>query len=101
MANCDACGADGARHGIGGALLCRTCSDSVSEEINALRAAGKQANALTIARRIYRETCSAGSYLMRDIPDELWQRAKHRAVDDKVSLRDLIIAALRAYLGER
>jgi len=35
------------------------------------------------------------NYLLRDIPLELWQKAKHVAVDRGVSLRDLILAGLR------
>ena len=38
------------------------------------------------------------SYLLRDIPEELWNRAKHRAIDDGDSLRDLILKAVESYL---
>lgn len=40
----------------------------------------------------------ANNYLLRNIPDGLWSRAKHRAVDDKLSLRAILIKALRLYL---
>jgi len=42
---------------------------------------------------------SAGSYLLRDIPEQLWITAKHRAVDEGLSLRELILKALQAYLN--
>jgi len=32
------------------------------------------------------------------LPADLWKRAKVRAVDERVDLRDVIIAALEAYL---
>ena len=101
MKTCDACGNQQAYIGIGGAIICRDCELQIRAEMDALRSAGKPVNVLHIAKRMYRAANPVGGYLLRDIPEELWQRAKHRAVDDKVSLRDLVIAALRAYLGER
>lgn len=38
------------------------------------------------------------NYLIRNIPEELWREAKHAAVDRGLSLRDLILTALREYL---
>jgi hypothetical protein len=99
MKTCDACGKPNPSIGIGGTMLCRPCSADVQSEIEQLRAAGKPVNAMQIARKLFRETSSAGSYLLRDIPDDLWTAAKHRAVDQGVSLRDLILQALRSYLG--
>ena len=96
---CDACG----KHipsgtGVGRAILCRTCFPDVKAEVERLREAGKPTDALTIARRIFRETHSAGAYLLRDIPAELWTAAKHRAVDEGLNLRELILKALQEYL---
>ena len=92
---CDACG----KHivsgtGVGRATLCRTCLPDVLAEVERLRAEGKPTDALTIARRLFRETHSAGSYLLRDIPAELWTDAKHRAVDEGLTMRELILKAL-------
>lgn len=39
-------------------------------------------------------------YLLRDIPEDLWTAAKHRAVDEGISLRKMILEALRAYLAK-
>ena len=39
------------------------------------------------------------TYLIRDIPDDLWQAARHHAVEARISLRELIIRALKKYLG--
>jgi len=36
-----------------------------------------------------------------DLPEELWRRAKIRAMDDRGDLRSIIIAALEAYLKPR
>jgi hypothetical protein len=48
---------------------------------------------------MFRETHSAGSYLLRDIPNDLWTQAKHTAIDKSLSLRDLILEAVRAYIS--
>ena len=97
---CDACGKliTGGT-GAGRAILCRTCLPDVMGEIERLREAGKPADALTIARRIFRETHSVGAYLLRDIPAELWIAAKHKAVDEGLSLRELILKALQEYIA--
>ena len=100
MRMCDACG----KHivsgtGIGRAILCRTCFPDVLAEVERRREAGKPTDALTIARQIFRETHSAGSYLLRDIPEQLWTAAKHRAVDEGLSLRELILKALHEYIA--
>ena len=99
MRLCDACGSPKVGVSIGGASLCRTCAEDVRVEIDQLRAQGKPVNALGIARRIFRETHSAGSYLIRDFPAELKTRAQHRALDEGCSLRDLILKALESYLS--
>ncbi len=97
---CDACGKPiKGGTGVGRATLCRTCLPDVMAEIERLRAEGKPADALTIARRHFRETHSAGSYLLRDIPAELWIAAKHKAVDEGLSLRELILKALQEYIA--
>jgi hypothetical protein len=99
MKDCDACGKPvNGGVGIGGALLCRTCAEDVQSEIYTLRDQGKQVSAVGIARRIFRKTHSAGNYLLRDIPEDIWNQAKHKAVDEGSSLRELILKALRAYL---
>ena len=97
--NCNACGKPvQGGIGIGGALLCPPCAEDVRIEIDRIRAEGKPVNAMGIARKIFRETHSAGGYLLRDIPEELWDQAKHKAVDERLSLRDLLLKALREYL---
>jgi hypothetical protein len=99
MSDCAACGKPNANQGIGGVLICHQCSPDIHAEIETLRSDGKPVNVAHIARRIYRETNSAGNYLLRDIPQDLWDQAKHRAVDEGASLRDLILKALRSYLA--
>lgn len=83
---------------LGGVLLCRQCEPTISAEVMATRETGKPVNVGHIAHRIYKETHSGGNYLLRDVPEDLWQKAKHRAVDDGDSLRDLVLKALHAYL---
>ena len=102
MKLCDACGKPlrGGGIGMGGAMLCRDCEPAVRTEMEALRAAGKPVNVLHIAKRIYHETHDGGNYLFRDIPEDLWIRAKHRAIDDGDSLRDLLLKSLYEYLNK-
>jgi len=101
MRTCDACGKP-LQGGIsmGGALLCRSCEPDISAEINRLQAEGKPVSAIAIARSIFRETHSAGNYLLRDIPEELWTAAKHKAVDKGMNLRELILDAVREYVSK-
>ena len=101
MRTCDACGkpvVDGIS--VGGATVCRSCEPDVTAEINRLRTEGKLVSAIAIARSIFRETHSAGSYLLRDIPEELWNQAKHKAIDKGMDLRELILDAVREYISK-
>lgn len=98
MKFCDGCGKPNPNIGIGAATLCLHCDIDVRPEIERLRSEGKSVNVLQIARAMFRETHSAGGYLLRDIPKALWDRAKHRAIDDGVSLRELILKAIESYL---
>lgn len=100
MKLCNACNTP-TRNGnyIGSVLLCEKCAPNVNKEIDKMRAEGKPVNAVHIARKIYRENNGTDEYLFREIPSALWSQAKHRAVEDKDSLRDLLIKALYQYLG--
>ena len=101
MKTCDACGKP-LKGGIsmGGALLCRECEPDIKSEIDRLHAEGKPVSAIAIARKMFRETHSAGNYLLRDIPNELWIAAKHKAVDKGMDLRELILDAIREYVSK-
>ncbi len=99
MEICGACGKEITKNfSIGGVLLCWKCSPEVRIEIDRLRASKKAVNVAHIARQIYRQKHTAGNYLLRDIPKELWDIAKHRSIDDGCTLRDLILKSLNAYL---
>ena len=84
---------------MGGALICRECEPDIKSEIDRLHAEGKPVSAIAIARKMFRETYSAGNYLLRDIPEELWNQAKHKAIDKGMDLRELILDAIRKYIG--
>jgi hypothetical protein len=100
MKLCDMCGRTlQGGYGIGGAMVCRECEPELTAEIEATRSSGKPVNAMHIARRIYKETHSGGNYMLRDVPEDLMARAKHRAVDDKCSVRDVILRAMAGYLS--
>lgn len=99
MPNCAACGKDTKGCiSMGGTLLCRECAADVEIEIERLRAEGKQVNVAIIARKMFRESCATGGYLLRDIPQELWDAAKHKAVDKGISLRELILQAVKEFI---
>jgi predicted HicB family RNase H-like nuclease len=34
------------------------------------------------------------------VPQSLWDAARHRAIDEKISLQDLVIRALVKYVGK-
>lgn len=100
MRKCEACGTTKNVYGaLGGVMLCKEHYADIMAEVDALRAEGKQVNVSGIARRMFREQFSTGNYILRDIPQELWDRAKHKAVDDGVSLRELILTAIDAYVS--
>lgn len=84
---------------MGGATICSQCDPDIRAEMDRLRAEGKPVNVMHIARQRFREEYSAGNYLLRDIPKDLWTRSKHRAVDDGDSLRDIVLKALDSYLS--
>lgn len=98
---CDGCGSTKVVVSIGGAMLCKTCDVDVQDEIKKIRASGKPVNALHIARRMFKEDRSAGNYLLRDIPAEMWKEVEHRAVDEGGSIRDIILKALHGYLAKK
>jgi len=91
---CDACNCE-VQGGvsIGGTLLCRKCTPLVELEIDALRAAGKPANAPKIAAAMRKETLHA--YILRDIPPELWERVQGSAARRNQTARELILSAIR------
>lgn len=94
---CDACGKE-TRGGISicGTILCRTCAPMVEAEIEAVRAAGKPASAARIAAKMRSETYH--SYIIRDIPPELWERVQAEAARRRKSAKDLILDAIRSAL---
>ena len=98
---CTACGSNvSPQVSMGGALVCRQCEPDIRERMEELREAGKPVNVIQIAKKYFRETHSGGNYLLRDIPEELWRRAKYRAVTDGTSLRDLVLKALYDYIDK-
>lgn len=97
---CAACGKPKVDVSLGGTPLCRPCAADIEAEIEHLREKGESVSVANIARRIFRETHSAGNYLLRDIPEDLWNQAKHVAIDKGLSLRELLLEALRKYIQE-
>jgi hypothetical protein len=99
MKKCEACGTTKNINGsLGGVLLCKEHFADISAQVEQMHAEGKQVNVMGIARRIYREANDTGNYILRDVPAELMNAAKHKAIDEGISLRELIMDALRQYL---
>jgi len=40
------------------------------------------------------------AYNLRDVPDELWQKVRVKAVQEKLKVREVILAALKRYAAE-
>jgi len=89
-------------------MICRQCEPDIRIEMDKRRAEGKPVNVMQIARAKFREEHNAGNYLLRDIPEDLWKRAKHHedlwkrakhhAADTGDSLRDIILKSLDSYV---
>lgn len=86
---------------LGGVLLCRDHYQDISAQVEQLRSEGKQVNVAGIARQMFREEFSTGNYILRDIPKELWDTAKHKAFDEGISLRELVLTAVQQYLEKK
>jgi predicted HicB family RNase H-like nuclease len=41
------------------------------------------------------------TYLIRDFPDDLHKAAKLRAVEEEISIQELILRAIREYLSKK
>lgn len=87
---------------MGGVLLCREHAEDVRVEMERLRAEGKPVSVPGIARRMYREAMGGTStYLVKDFPGPLKERAKLRAVRDDTDLRELMLTSLEKELDRR
>ena len=40
------------------------------------------------------------NYPLRDIPDEVWLALQHMAVDERTSVKELMLRALAVYVGK-
>lgn len=39
-------------------------------------------------------------YILRNVSDDLWEKAKHICIDDKITMRELITSALSDYVDK-
>ena len=98
---CDVCSKTQGVAGLGGMMFCRTCYGEVREEIDALRANDKPVDCAIIAHRLRKERNLTTISNLRDFPADLWTEAKHRALDEGISARELVIRAVRLYLDTK
>lgn len=99
MKKCEACGTKNVFGSLGGVLLCKEHYADISAQVESLRAEGKQVNVMGIARQMFRTQHAVSNYILRDIPKDIWERAKRRSFDDGLSLREVILQALDQYLS--
>lgn len=98
---CAVCGNDHATHTLSGVPLCNGCAREVRALYDERRSGGRRVNPAGIARELYRLRVGVvGAYSLRDIPGDLWLRAKRRALEEGSDLRQIILSALEAYLAE-
>jgi len=96
---CDACARPGATISMGSAILCRRCAPIVKQKIDRLHADKKPVNVVHIAKRIFRENYGTNQVLqIRDIPEQLRERMGRTALDEKTSIRKLVLKALYRYV---
>ena len=101
MKTCAACGKQTNRvTALGGTLLCVEHYHDLSAKAQELHAEGKTVDVGKLAREMFREQYSAGSYLLKDIPANLWNTAKHRGIDTGETLREMLLNSLREYLAK-
>ena len=94
---CTICNKRGAV-GIGGSLFCREHAAIVEMEIERLRADGNPVDAAKIAATLRGE--EGKDYLLRDVPADLWRQAKAAAALRGVTIREVLIDALRESVGK-
>ena len=41
------------------------------------------------------------SYILKDIPPELWKQFRHRLLDDNLNIKDGLIMLVTAYINDR
>ena len=90
-----------AAQSLGGTCLCREHAEDIRLEVDQRRADGKPVRVSGIARRMYLELHGdGGTYTIRDIPADLWRRARVRAAQDNTDIRALLLMSLETYLAD-
>jgi len=84
--------------GIKGVVICQSCEPEVKSRMEELRDTNKPVNVGHIARKIFREAKDPGSFMIRDIPKDLWDKAKHKAIDEGCTLREIVLSAVSDYV---
>lgn len=85
---CDVCGEQGT-HSMRGAMLCRQCAPIVEERMKITMKAKKRVCVPIICAQLRRE--AGTDYLLRAVPQELWERVKAYAARRNLSIRDWML----------
>jgi hypothetical protein len=88
---------------IGGSPLCPDCSNDAVKIINRKRELGQQVNPSGTVRQLYRERNKTRNKILRDIPANICDGLRDKAISGKTTERSLILDALNKYLfnGEK
>lgn len=77
-----------------GIPICKICEPDIRAEIEKY----KDVNIATLVKQYFRDHHNGKDYPLRDIPQDLKLAAQHRALDEGLTLRELIFKALEEYL---
>lgn len=98
---CDACGRLRDCISISDAWICPICESDIRAEINRLAQLQNKKypiNVLALVKQYFLNHHDSGSYQLRSIPRELKLAVQHQALDEGLTLRELIFKALEEYL---
>lgn len=56
---------------------------------------------IKITQLMPNKNSSKTDYLLRNIPREVWRQAKHTAIDEGITLRELLLKAVAEYCHEK
>lgn len=43
----------------------------------------------------------SASYLLKEVDPDLWMQLKHRAVDERTTIKEILIKAIKLYLSKK
>jgi hypothetical protein len=96
---CEICGVAKTVQVIGGAILCHSCATTAIGIINERRSEGQQTNPSGVVRQLYRKRNQTKNKILRDIPLNICDGISILATAERKTERQVILDALKHYLG--